>query len=1009
MRAILKHQQSWWFVPALAIILVLEIVGARRTKAAEYAAATSGTWSHAAIWTPSGVPGSGDTVVIGGAYLAGSAGTATVTLGSDQSVAQLYLGSYYGSRPGIGALNLAGHQLTLATQLVLGAGGGSGTIVHNGGSFSTPTLDLYTANSLVLAAGDTVSGSLGLYGSSTLTLGAPMNLSGNLDLEQSSTLNMAGNALFAYQVEIGWQDAQPVTVLNRGPIAATYLDVAAQAFNLGASDSVTNCTLSSGTTTTAVAGNITDSMSLGSSSELTLGAPLTLSGNLDVEQNSTLNMAGKAVVAPAVYLGWDDGQPITVLGRGPITATNLDVAAQTFNLSASDSVTNFNLSSGTTTLSSSLPSLSLSQSSQATTATTGNVTDSVNLDLSSTLSLGAPMRLSGNLDLERSSTLNMANQPLQAQTVWIGWQDGQPVTVLNRGPITAVNLYADQTCDLGASDNVTNFNLSNGTSTLSSSVASLNLSSSAQAVTTASGGASGTVSLYGNSTLTLGAPMRLSGNLDVEQGSTLDMGNHPLSAQTVYLGWYYYAYGQSVTVLNRGPITAGNLAVGGQAFDLSASDNVTNFNLSNGTSTLSSSVSNLSLSSSAQAVTTAAGNVADSVSLDLSSTLTLGAPLRLSGNLDLERSSALNMAGQPLTAQTVWIGWEEGQPVTVLNHGTITAANLYVLAQTFNLGASDNVTNFTLSTGTSTLSSSVSSLSLSSSSGATTTASGSVTDSVSVYGSSVLTLGAPMRLGSSLDLEQGSTLDMGNHPLWAQTVYLGWYYYEYGQPVAVLNPAAITATNLQVGGQAFNLIASDNVTNFSLSAGTSTLSSPVATLGLSYSSQALTTTAGNVTDSVTLDLSSTLSLGASLRLSGDLDVERYSTLNMAGYPLYANYVYIGWEEGQPVTVLNRGPITTNNLLVGGQTFNLSASDSVTNLTLSTGTGTLSSPVSVLSLSYSSQATTTGSGGVTDDVYDYSQQHADHGGAAAAQRQPRRRRVFDAGHGRPFVLGPNGLY
>ncbi|MGO9110076.1 MAG: autotransporter-associated beta strand repeat-containing protein, partial [Thermoguttaceae bacterium] len=64
----------------------------------------------------------------------------------------------------------------------------------------------------------------------------------------------------------------------------------------------------------------------------------------------------------------------------------------------------------------------------------------VSLDLSSSLTLGAPMTLSGNLDLERSSTLNMAGHPLSAGTFYLGWNDNQPVSVVNPGPLTANNL-----------------------------------------------------------------------------------------------------------------------------------------------------------------------------------------------------------------------------------------------------------------------------------------------------------------------------------------------------------------------------------------------------------------------------------------------------------------------------------------------------------------------------------------------------------------------------------------
>ena len=128
---------------------------------------------------------------------------------------------------------------------------------------------------------------------------------------------------------------------------------------------------------------------------------MTLSGNLDVERSSTLNMANQPLSAATVGLGWSDSQPVTVLNRGPIAATNLDIAANTLNFSSSDAVTNLNLST----------------SAAATTAATGNVRASASLDLSSTLTLGAPMTLSGNLDVTRSSTLNMAGQASTAPTV----------------------------------------------------------------------------------------------------------------------------------------------------------------------------------------------------------------------------------------------------------------------------------------------------------------------------------------------------------------------------------------------------------------------------------------------------------------------------------------------------------------------------------------------------------------------------------------------------------------
>ena len=220
----------------------------------------------AVTWTSSsgGPPAGSDNAYIGSPYPAGSAGTATVTLGGGQSVNYLYLG--YGTAASNGTLNLAGNHLTVNSILYFGLNGGSGTIVHNGGYFSTPNLNLYNGNSIVLAASDTVTSALtlsnssqlttkpprptfpasvNLYGGSTLTLGASMSRSGNPDIcDNGSTLNMAGHALAAPTIYLGWYDSQPVTVLNQGPITTPNLNIGNGAFNLGSLDSVTNLSLS---------------------------------------------------------------------------------------------------------------------------------------------------------------------------------------------------------------------------------------------------------------------------------------------------------------------------------------------------------------------------------------------------------------------------------------------------------------------------------------------------------------------------------------------------------------------------------------------------------------------------------------------------------------------------------------------------------------------------------------------------------------------------------------------
>ena len=138
-------------------------------------------WGNALTWTPSSAfPGSSDRAFIGSNYPGGSAGTANVSLGADQSVNSLYVG--YGSVTDTGTLNLAGHKLNVGSQIDLGYNGGSGTIVEGGGSFSTPSLYLYSGNSLALGASDTVA-SLYLSTSSLLTTAAGGNVAGLVSLD----------------------------------------------------------------------------------------------------------------------------------------------------------------------------------------------------------------------------------------------------------------------------------------------------------------------------------------------------------------------------------------------------------------------------------------------------------------------------------------------------------------------------------------------------------------------------------------------------------------------------------------------------------------------------------------------------------------------------------------------------------------------------------------------------------------------------------------------------------
>ena len=91
---------------------------------------------------------------------------------------------------------------------------------------------------------------------------------------------------------------------------------------------------------------------------------MTLSGNLMLfDTGSTLDMAGHALSANVIYVGYQYGWELrgmpTLANRGRLTANLLDVANQAFDLYATDSVINLYLSNGSSTINTPISSLDL--------------------------------------------------------------------------------------------------------------------------------------------------------------------------------------------------------------------------------------------------------------------------------------------------------------------------------------------------------------------------------------------------------------------------------------------------------------------------------------------------------------------------------------------------------------------------------------------------------------------------------------------------------------------------
>jgi hypothetical protein len=823
-------------VPVTLVGLVLADLGSpSEVRADDFGAKTNGNWNSQSTWTSTAVPGAGDNVYIGSTYPVGATANATVILTQNQQAASVFLG--YG--PGTsGTLNLGNFNLT-ASALYLGFNGGTGAVTRGTGSLNLGYLQL-SASSLVLGSGDktmdlllsngssvttaasgNVSDTVVVHSGATLTLGADLSSGANTNayaIEVSgvnSTLNAQFHKITTDSLSIGWEygsqgrvpGTNVVHFVNRGDLIVNALFVANQNFNLTATDQVTSLSLANGSTTfapsttvglldlfngatatTTAVGNIPGFIMVMSGSTLTLGADLIAGGNVSGD-NSTLDAQGHKITTSFLSIGWDGGNNVRFLNRGELAVTTLLVANQNLNLTATDQVTDFSLSHGSTNLiaATALQNLNLSNGATAATSATGNITQGVVVSGGSTLTLGADLSVSGTVQLSGdNSTLNAQGHTITADTLRIAWDGGTNVQLLNRGNLAVTNLFvANQTFNLIAGDQVANFNLSNGSTNLGTAAGIQSLSLQGSSATTASSGnLTGNVDVTVGSTVTLGADLTVSGYVNAAgDNSTIDAQFHKITADTLYLG---YNGGTNVRLLNKGELAVTKLYVYNQTQNLSfgAIDRVANLTLYN-----------------AAASTAATGNLTGSVWITNGSTLTLGADLTVTGFIQVDGgyfNDTLNAQGHKITADTLTFGYQ-GSNGRLLNRGTLSVTNLQVANQDFNLTATDQVANFYLSYGKTTLGAGVvvQHLSVWDQATATTSTTGNITQSVEVNnvlpGGSKLTLGADLILSGSVTANGHTiTIDAQGHNITANSLSLK-YTSSSGDPnIQLLNDGAIT-------------------------------------------------------------------------------------------------------------------------------------------------------------------------------------------------------------------------
>jgi mucin-19 len=415
------------------------------------------------------------------------------------------------------------------------------------------------------------------------------------------------------------------------------------------------------------------------------------------------------------------------------------------------------------------------------------------------------------------------------------------------------------------------------------------------------------------------------GNGDWESGSTWTGGNAPTSSDNVYIGSTYpTGAAGSATVTLTASESANNVNVGygsptNGTLNIGATNTLTitnglNIGQFGGAGTLDEDggsftaanlliynsnsltlgaadvTSTIDIESDSTLTTAATGNITSGGSVANGATLNLGANMSLSGGLNVEGTGAtLNLAGDTLSVNTLYLGYFLSSPVTLERGsgttGTFSVGNLYLgNGQNLALVAGDTITG------------AGGSANIYSGATLTTASTTSITNNVNVDGGT-LNLGANLNIGAnSINVEaSGTTLNLAGNNLTASTLDLGYFA---SSPVTFERGAStqgtLTLGSLYLGnGQNLALIAGDVINN--------------ASGGVNiYDGATLTTaTTANITNTVNI-VDSTLNLGANLSIGNQtVNVETGSTLNLAGHNLAAAVLLLGYDGTGTVT-LNRG-------------------------------------------------------------------------------------------------------
>jgi len=260
--------------------------------------------------------------------------------------------------------------------------------------------------------------------------------------------------------------------------------------------------------TTSAVGNVTNTVSVGAGSTLSLGADLAVGGT--VGGQGTVDANGHSISAYQLALG---SGGTNLVDRGDLRISSLlDINGPLpgFEITAGDTIGSLRLSNHSMTLGEGvhIGGLTLQNGSSLTTTSTGNVTSGVNVGSGSTLSLGADLAFAYGASISGQGTIDANGHAISAYQLALG---SGGTNLVDRGDLNLSYLTVN-----GAGADF-HFNAAD-------SVGALNLNNGSHATTSATGNITSDLGISEGSTLSLGADLAV--KWFINASGTIDANGH---------------------------------------------------------------------------------------------------------------------------------------------------------------------------------------------------------------------------------------------------------------------------------------------------------------------------------------------------------------------------------------------------------------------------------------------------------------------------------------------------